>query len=275
MGITSSKAKIQDDISASATSMIEWKALKKRAAKAHGANIHSNMISQAEVIYIMKELHFETSLISHFLKTVDRNKDKKITKREFEDAFAYWKLIKIYNDLVNEHKLRLARIKKQSKIDPSQKDYYEDFDEEDIAIDTVAFTQALKKRASSMFNGKVLKLFMIELDKNKDGLISMNEIESAYRLAKDWIVFTAVDRDESGTVDLDECIEYFTKRNYNIAHIKRAMKNSGFQELDFNEFRLKFTTNLNGKFFNNTKMIYKRINVISGFKKHKIKKKSI
>lgn len=234
-----------------------------------------NIISRQELIDIMRKMHFSTDLISLFLKTVNKNKDKEISREEFDDCFGYWQLITIYNQLLIQERTRLENVKrailekKLAKLDSAalrrqatQKlEVQLNGQLDNIKVTDKAFKKELKNRGLFK-NNKLLKLFIKELDKNQDGFISMDEIHCAYQLAKDWKMFNEIDRDKNGTLDLQECIDYFHKKKYDIQKIKYAMKYAdidGDYTLDFQEFRNRFMKKLNERFLRNTVLLSTRI----------------
>eukprot|EP01083_Nonionella_stella_P112279 330112_1 len=188
-------------------------------------------ISNEKMISRMKRNEFDDEIIDHFMKILDQDGDGKITLHEFNDSFAYWKLLRVYNRLLKEQ------------------------DNQSGEVSTEAFKKALAddrvvlnvgRKESTMITNtadNLMKMFIDKLDANHDGKVSAEEIRNAYEIAKSWKMFNEIDQNKNGVIEGPECIQYFKKRHYGptaiqLAFVDTDVDYSGF--LTFNEFHARF-----------------------------------
>eukprot|EP01083_Nonionella_stella_P248865 861160_1 len=156
--------------------------------------------------------------IEHVLKILDVDGDGTITRQEFVGCFGYWKLVRIYNEVVKKTK--------------------------NPVIDMKVFEEALKHNFYHVaLDNSLLKMFLAKLDENSDGKISLAEIKNAAQLAREWKIFNDIDADANGTVSLKECYKYFVAQNFPKNAIDKAFKEvdkDNSKDLDFDEFQAHF-----------------------------------
>eukprot|EP01084_Bolivina_argentea_P019458 36180_1 len=61
-----------------------------------------NNITVTKIAETLKQSGFDDDLIKQLINTLKKNKDGMISREQFKECFGYWKLVKLYNDVLDK-----------------------------------------------------------------------------------------------------------------------------------------------------------------------------